>query len=287
MTAPKHILVPIDFSEASLKALPVAQRMAGEGGRLDVIHVLHELPPGHPAAMWGKLGAEERCENVKAEMRRVLKGLELDHAGVIARVQEGNPARVIVDVAAELGVDQIIIPSHGRHGVPRLVLGSVAEVVVRRAACPVMVLRGAEEPVWPPEVVLVPVDFTERSWQAIEQARELVESPSALQVAHVLADLSHMEPGMFWGTIDTGARVERTVGFIKERLAARGLEEAGVHVFVAVGNAGSHIAHLAEDMGADLVVIGTQGRTGLSRLVLGSVAERAVRLCPCPVLALH
>lgn len=142
-------------------------------------------------------------------------------------------------------------------------------------------------PLFPARQILVPVDFSDGSWAALEVARELVDEVRNLHVVHVLMHLSSLEPGMAWGSVNDATRVTRTRELLGEALAKRGLTDAVVHVELSVGNAAPRIAELAEELQVDAVVLPSQGRTGLARLATGSVAERVVRLCHCPVLVLR
>ena len=138
---------------------------------------------------------------------------------------------------------------------------------------------------WCPKAcVLVPIDFSDDSFAALTTARELVSDVRALHVLHVLPSLEPAEPGVVWATVDDTSRRHHAEQALRERLAGMGL--AGVDVQICIGDPGYEIAHLAESLKADVIVLPSHGRTGLSRLLIGSVAERVVRLAHCPVLVL-
>lgn len=137
--------------------------------------------------------------------------------------------------------------------------------------------------VWlPKKCVVVPVDFSDASFDAVETARQLVEDSSHLFVIHVLPELTVTEPGVIWDTVDDDHRIRHAKEAIQERLAHHG----DVRVLVVVGDPGHEITDLAQQESADLIVMPSHGRRGIERLLLGSVAERVLRLSHCPVLVL-
>jgi len=133
--------------------------------------------------------------------------------------------------------------------------------------------------------VVVPIDFSDESVKAVDTALEIVDSPTHLRVIHVGAVLTATEPGMMWDTVNDETRKEH----LEEAFAKRfqGDKYAGIEFTVRFGDAGHEIAEFAEEEGADLLVMPSHGRTGLKRLLIGSVAERVVRLAHCPVLVLR
>ena len=136
----------------------------------------------------------------------------------------------------------------------------------------------------PKNGVVVPVDFSDPSIAALDEARQLVESPTRLHVVHVLPVLSSVEPGMIWDTIDDAARREHVEQALRERLADAKWE--GIELAVRIGDPAPEIVDFASGVGADIIVLPSHGRTGLTHLLIGSVAERVIRLAKCAVLVL-
>jgi nucleotide-binding universal stress UspA family protein len=138
--ANKTILVPYDFSEASTAAVDAALGMADESARFYLLHVLVPLhmitiEPGTAV----NLGSEsDRIEGAISRMQELIND---PNKRIKFAAKIGDPGSGIVDFAKEVTADLIVMPSHGRTGIKRLLLGSVAERVVRLAECPVMVLR--------------------------------------------------------------------------------------------------------------------------------------------------
>jgi nucleotide-binding universal stress UspA family protein len=137
----------------------------------------------------------------------------------------------------------------------------------------------------PKKRVVVPTDFSEESLQAVDTALEIVASPSGVHVIHVLPDLVVLEPSVAWTLIDDADRIRVT----EKRLQAAFESEKyhGLEMKVLVGDPGHMIADHAKNVDAELIVLPSHGRTGLKRMVIGSVAERVVRLAHCPVLVMR
>lgn len=132
--------------------------------------------------------------------------------------------------------------------------------------------------------VLIPIDFSEWSYQAIAPAREYVEEISSLKIIHVLAPLHPADPAAMWNTLDDEDRKHKVQNFLQTKLNELGYEK--VQIEVAIGDPSTKIVDYAQKIQADLIVMPSHGRKGVSRFLLGSVAERVVRLSHCPVLIL-
>jgi nucleotide-binding universal stress UspA family protein len=137
----------------------------------------------------------------------------------------------------------------------------------------------------PRQIVVVPVDFSDDSFAALETARELVDDPDHLHVVHVLPTLEANDPGVIWHMIDDESRSQHAAEALSKELADRGYEVP--QVAIRFGDPGHEIARYAEQVEAGLVVVASHGKSGLTRLLIGSVADRVVRLAHCPVLVLR
>ena len=134
--------------------------------------------------------------------------------------------------------------------------------------------------------ILVPFDFSEQAARAVSEAAAMADPSTRICLVHVLmpAHVISLEPGML---VDLGAdatRIATAVEAMQKRFA--NLHE-GTEFLARIGDPGMEIAACAEEIGADLIVMPSQGRTGVTRLLLGSVAERVVRLAHCPVMVLR
>ena len=136
----------------------------------------------------------------------------------------------------------------------------------------------------PRQIVVVPIDFSDDSFRALDTARELVDNTLHLHVIYVLPVLEPTEPGVIWHTIDDNSRSEHAEAALKKALAKRGHEQ--IRLVTRFGDPGHEVADYARQSGADLIVMSSHGRAGLRGLLIGSVAERILRLAHCPVLVL-
>ena len=133
------VVVPLDFSEASQNALRVALEMTGSVSKIRALHVMPPLEAISPAVVWGDLSDEQREASVRGFAEEFLE--THGAAGAQLDVRVGSPGHEITDFADDVNADLVIISSHGYHGLKRMLLGSVAESVIRHAHCAVLVLR--------------------------------------------------------------------------------------------------------------------------------------------------
>ncbi|MCA9192846.1 MAG: universal stress protein [Planctomycetales bacterium] len=134
------------------------------------------------------------------------------------------------------------------------------------------------------KAVVVPYDFSKHADEALKKAVGIVEDRQQIHALHVLPFMIPTEPGVVWATIDDQQRMEHALANMQEKLAEIGLGD--IQTDVRFGDPGQVVSDRAEELGAELIVIGSHGRTGLTRFVLGSVAERVTRLAHCPVLVI-
>lgn len=137
----------------------------------------------------------------------------------------------------------------------------------------------------PKHKVVVPIDFSESSSDAVTTAREMVAQIADLHVLHVLLPLDYMSPGLVFESISEDSRLQATRKHAEKFLKEHGLE--GATLVVKQGDPGLGVTEYATEVHADLIVIPSHGYHGLKRFVLGSVAERVIRHADCPVLVLR
>jgi nucleotide-binding universal stress UspA family protein len=137
----------------------------------------------------------------------------------------------------------------------------------------------------PKRRVVAPVDFSDYAAEGANVALSLVEDPTHLDIVHILPVLSAGEPGITWDVLDDATRCAHAVESLQQRFSEP--QFAGVRFSALVGDPGHEIANYAKEAEADLIVLHSHGRTGLKRMLIGSVAERVVRLAHCPVLVLR
>lgn len=137
---------------------------------------------------------------------------------------------------------------------------------------------------FPKKTVVVPIDFSDASLEAAKLGQELVGDRGTLHVIHVLPELSPMEPGVIWHTVDDESRSRHAQEAIEKRLSEAGLK--GASISIGFGDPSKEVVRFAEKLGAELIVLPSKGRGGAIRVLLGSVAERILHLAHCPVLVL-
>ncbi|GAB4160740.1 MAG: hypothetical protein Tsb009_38070 [Planctomycetaceae bacterium] len=139
----QSVVVPVDFSGVSISALKAALTMVDDPANVHAVHIVIPLGNMSPGMSWGNVDDESRVKEVSEHFQEFLS----DHGinGVTTEVRIGDPGLGINEYADECGADLIVITSHGRHGWKHLLLGSVAERVIRHAKIPVLILRPEEE----------------------------------------------------------------------------------------------------------------------------------------------
>jgi nucleotide-binding universal stress UspA family protein len=289
------VLCAVDLSDASEEALRQADRQARLfDGDLVVLHVLATTFPGTPMSPEGlQRIIEERDRLVREVGDRIIARTAAvtgrDPAGVAVLVEDGDPASAIVSKAEALGANLVVVSALGESGLPRLLLGSVAQSVVRHAHTSVLVARAGPAA----GCVLAATDFSQTGKAAVDAAAEQARRRGAPLV--LLHSLELLRPEM---VVSEPAAVpmrlaEPPPAHELRRSVRRRLEEilvrAAVNGEVVVEDepAADAIAGAADRLGAELVIVGTHGRTGLRRLLLGSVAEAVVRRAPCSVLVVR
>ena len=289
-----RILVGSDLSEASDVAVRQGAALLRAGGdELGLCHVLPEpqlrtlFPQEHERDLAALLELQPRfAEALRAQVVRLL-GSNAVPFNVF--IEQGSDYSELIRRAEQWRADLVVVGSHGRAGLGRFLSPSVAERVVRHATCPVLVARERA-----PGVVLVATDLSDPSLKAIESgAREAIARERRLVVMHAAEGLSwRTEPAMAL----LGANpVTETPDIVQERATlARQIIEGALDRFgakgevqIVTGDPATKILELVETLPAELLVVGTRGRSGLSRIMLGSVAAHLVQSAPCSVLAVR
>jgi nucleotide-binding universal stress UspA family protein len=254
------------------------------GARVYLLHAV-QLEPLLPGL------EQEQIERRGGELRQQVERLgiqETELAG--SEACGGAPHRTLTEAAGRIGADLIVVGATGSGPFAAELLGSTADRVLRKAACPILVVRG--ELAVPPRRVLAPVDLSPLSGAAFLRGLDLLgqlADGGEIQVRAVYA-LSIM---------DALATRQRTGGTPLDEVERSAAEELGRfvlehrpelpwHVETAVlsGEARAEILRELEERPVDLLILGTHGRGGLDRLVLGSVASTVSRTAPCSVLVI-
>jgi nucleotide-binding universal stress UspA family protein len=292
MTSIHRILHATDLSPASEPAWEEA-RLLGRlfDAEIVLLHVLAPLPvlavdAYVPPQVYEDLFDSAR-RHVEEGLDRLLGSVAGSGLKIRIRREEGPPAARILEVATEERADLLVVGTHGRTGLERAVLGSVADRMVRQATCPVLTVRAAPERQPRRELrrICYATDFSPTARAAWPWVVALAGASGAqVDLVHVtfqpVAD-RHMSAE----TIGRMADLLREQGRIEaERFLEKSpLTRERVQVHVVQGVAGEQIVHRAQEQ-ADLIVMGTHGWSGVVRWMLGSVAHHVIQTAPCPVL---
>lgn len=280
----KRILCPVDFSPGSDQALRFATRLAIEQNcELIIFHswylpatafpLEYPLPPEVTQQI--AADAQQRLD-AAADVSRKSGALQVQTELVC-----GIPWLEITRMLDNRGIDLCVIGSHGRTGIKRVLLGSVAEKVVRHAHCSVLVIPLDVEPT-AFKNVLVPTDFSTTAEYAALLAASLVDPEGTIQLFHCV-ELPFMYGSPFGVPVEYDDDARKLLAAETEKL--KPYTKAKIETSFRIGAPGAEALHVLErDPTIDLVVTGSHGRTGVPRALLGSVAEKLVRHAGRPVL---
>jgi nucleotide-binding universal stress UspA family protein len=280
----RRIVVPVDFAPRCAEALQRALELVdGDHRKLIVVHVLAPLDPMMYGVTFGTVTDESRVEHAASALRTWLEGQGIEQGHCQTRI--GNPGVEIPAVAKESNADLVVMPSRRRHF---LGLGSVARRVVHNMQTPVLVLRGKHAHSagngWKVGKVVVGYDFSSTATSALEAAVAIAQRPSDVHLAHSLRTVDPGYPPLIWPAADDDGR--RNFAYTQLQKRTRDAGNEGVVLHVGMGSPGKRLPALAEELDADLIIVGHVGRDGVGRL-LGSVAENVVASSPCPVLVVR
>ena len=297
-----NVLIPTDFSACADHALNHALEVADRfGAHLHILHVVNELDPD----WYGITNAQERAvklrEQIKAEARKRLENLvpdkEHDLETTVSLQLSFDVADTINEYVDQRSIDLVVMGTHGRQGLDRLMLGNVADKIIRHAPCPVMTVR--EEVPWTREEeellfddILAPIDFSDHSREALQVSKLFANKYQAR--LHLLFVAEKRTVPTFSDTGLPGVGVvemdPEIVENAKEALQQLNENIEGPEVksayHVREGKVSQDVIDFAETHGISLIVMATRGLTGVSRFLLGSNTERIVRVAPCPVLTI-
>lgn len=296
MSSSNKIVVGVDFSEeseiAARQALGVARHL---GGELVLVHVCAtvELPKVSPGPMqaleheWRDASARELAA-ARDALGRLRERMSGQGADVSQLLVEEYPDEGIWAAARELAARLIVVGTHGRTGLRWLQMGSVAQKVVRYSEIDVLVARRERREGF--HRILVGTDFSASAERALDGAIELAAPGAAIDIVHYL-DAGRMIGGNFGASQLLPTALERMTelarGQGEELLARKQAPGLALRFRVSTERPVPGLIHSLELQPCDLVALGSHGRRGIRRLVLGSVAENVVRHAPCSVLVAH
>ena len=279
---PTKVLLSTDGSgDAELAATTAVSLAKSTGSELHVVHVWRPVPSVHFDALIRQEMHREAQESLDAQVKKI-EGLGATVTE--AHLREGDASEEIIALAAEIGVGLVAVGSRGRGRIRRLLMGSVSDAVVRHAHCPVVVARW--KPVAFPAKILLATDGSEEATLATQTATDLGErTGSELHVVHV----GEIPPTHYPDRHGYRALYEEDEREARQLLEAQieNMKAAGATVMQAhlrIGRADEEVVVLAEELGVDLVAMGSRGLGGVRRALMGSVSDSVVRRAHCPVL---
>ncbi len=297
MWAPKKILVPIDFSEdADLAVLHAVNIGRAYDSEIILFHVisLFDNDPNNPDYRFPDVKEiYSKLEEIASDNMQQLQESHLKMNFDQVVVRGISPAEEILLYEKENKIDLIVMGTHGRSGLRHFLIGSVAERVIRNAACPVMSIRFHKESEdFKPTIkrILVPIDFSTYSRQTLGYAVDIARRfDASLEIVHVIEEQVH--PSYYVaGDISIFNLIpdlrEKSLAALKE-FTEKVIPEEIEHTFhIREGRAHSEIARFAQDQEIDLIVIATHGLSGLEHFLIGSTTEKVIRKVNQPVLAI-
>jgi nucleotide-binding universal stress UspA family protein/predicted transcriptional regulator len=290
------IVVPLDGSELGETALPWAALLARTRGcSMTLVRIVPwpDLPSGEfgdyfsPNVYDEVISAEVDTAQeylTKLQARVATQGLEVNTV-----VREGMAAEGVHDVADELGAYAVIMASHGRGGLARLVMGSVAERIVHQATVPVFLIRASKQP-RPAALkrVLVPLDGSALAERGLDQAQEIVGLDATIVVVRVVEpvyDVIGTDDTTLVENAEATDDAEREAKEYLDRLATtQGANASRMELVIRRGRSAGEIMVAVEKANVDAVVMTTHGLTGPTRWLMGSVADEVFRHTDRPVM---
>ena len=292
-TTLRTIITATDFSTNAGAACAWAEQIARQhDAAVVLVHAFREGPGVAPEFVpLPQRYYDDIRARVEAALEEEARTLRRTGLTVECEVGYGDVVDAILAAAQRRSADLIVAGTRGRTMWKPLLLGSTAARLLRKAHCPVMTVRPMDTVApRPVRSVLVPTDFSEDAALAAKVAMRLVGGATdrrivLLHAYHVPTDATSLPPPM---VLDAISAVDEAARRAIEALAGT-VRAAGVHVetITCEGEPPESIIDYARSLKVDAIVMGTHGRSGIDRVVLGSTAERVVTAAPCPVVTVR
>lgn len=289
----RHILCPVDFSDASRRALEYAVALARwYEATLHVVHVALPLPPLSKDVGGDDGLAETTRRSLKESLEEFVTQARQAGLAVDIALREGYVVSSILEEATSVEADLMVVGTHGYGGFDRFVLGSVTEKLLRKSGCPVLAVPPDSAPISGEDarfrVILCPIDFSATTEASVRLALSLAqEAGGKILLTHVLESPDTRGwPSRYREALDE-AQADQALS-TEARLHALVPEPAKdwcePDAIVGMGRPSDRILQLAEERSADLIVMGTHGGNFLTRALVGSTTNAVIRRSSCPVL---
>ena len=288
----KKILFATDFSRWAKRAEDYACSLASSWkASLTVLSVAEFLPGLNPDYPVNQQYLADLLKQASVQLSDLKVRAERRGIAVTTRVATGIPSEEAITVAGAEDSDLLIVGTRGKTGLAHVLLGSTAERIIRGAPCPVLTVRMEQEEDARPvrlERILVPVDFSDCSLDALEYAAVVAQQAHAsITLLHVLEPVSY---GLDFTIGHAGTREhvrEVWTKRLEELASALKITQVPVAAQLRGGLPSDSILDCAKTQPCDLIVMGTHGRRGISHALSGSVAEAVLRKAHCPVLTVR
>jgi len=297
-TASYHkILVATDFSSASEAALAQGVWLARQSGAKlvlaqslpDLRQLVSTLPLEARRDFFygdGDLFDREVRRESDAKLKQTIDNLNAPDIDITSETLLGTPYIAITHAVQQEGYDLVLAGTRGLSNWAQVFVGSTARNLVRNCPSPVWIVKESHSP--PPKIVLAMTDFSECSLIAARQGLQVAQqSQSQFHLLHVIEELDEE----LIKRSPHGSPMRKDINdYAKQRLEAfvrlLAVDPGRVNLHLSLGTAWQEISRLVQHLRADLAVIGTFGRTGISRLLLGNTAEKVLETCDCSILAI-
>jgi len=285
----ERILCPVDFSEFSARAYDYAHSLARHyEARLFVLHIVRSItidPTFLSSTVLDKVYSQQALD-AKAKMAKLVAKQAGDPVRSELIVQMGFATDSILSFVKQNEIDLVVMGTHGRRGLDRLVTGSTTESILRKSQSPVLAVHeptrsfvspeSADEPVHLRKILCC-VDFSEHSPRALEYAFSL-----GMQYQAEITLLNVLEDGK-----DTSEQKDRDAASMEQLIPEDARNWASITPLVLSGQPYEQIIEHAAEAQTDLIVMGVRGRNAVDLAVFGSTTHRVIQLGPCPVLVVR
>ena len=281
----KKILVPVDFSESVKPAISFAANMARKtGAEIYLLHVIDIAGASGELSETGEWTFTDDAtssdvplmmfmlKKIKEKMSNLVQSDELEGIKITDTIETGSPAKKINDAAVKYGVDLIIMGTHGASGWNEVFVGSNAEKVVRSSRVPVLAIK-KDVNINPKEIVFAS-DFK-------DEANDIF--PFAKKIADIFGARLHLLKVNTLDTFETSREINNNIQKFKSK---HNVPNLPLDIYNEMDQE-TGIIYYTKDNKIDMIIVGTHGRTGISRMFNGSISEELVNHSFCPVLTIH
>lgn len=293
----KRILVATDFSPHADAALKQAVWLARQTGVCIVLaHTLRDLRRAVNSSSYnarmdllygeGEVFQREIRQESDTKMRRLIENLHATDLNVMFETLLGEPFVEITHAVQQEGYDLVLVGTRGLAPWEQFFVGSTAKRLIRK--CPASVWIAKEQQMGPPKVVLASTDFSDVSLKAVKQSLWIAQQANAeFHLLHVVDSMDVPEDVI--SKIPEGRSLRNEINAEAERrlesfIESEGADRSRIRLHLAWGTPWKDICRTAQHLNAELIALGTVGRSGIKGLLLGNTAEKVLSTCDCSVL---